>query len=112
MIRLHLTLVSILFVHKMLTFGEFILSESAVQKIGRKRIVRVRVRKGKIQRNKTFSNQPGWTIRGGKLVRMSYKERVDRSLGSTRSKFKRAAKIKQTIRKRKTSLRKRGALGS
>jgi hypothetical protein len=95
----------------MLTFKEFLLNEGVVQKIGRKRIVRVRVRKGKIQRNKTFSNQPGWTIRSGKLVRMSYRERRDRQLGAKRSKFKRLAKIKQTIRKRKTSLRKRGALG-
>jgi hypothetical protein len=95
----------------MLTFKEFLLDEAVVQKIGRKRIVRVRVRKGKIQRNKTFSNQPGWTIRGGKMVRMSYKERRDRKLGSQRSKFKKAAKLKQTLRKRRTSLRKRGALG-
>ena len=95
----------------MLTFKEFLLNEAVVQKIGRKRIVRVRVRKGKIQRNKTFSNQPGWTIRSGKLVRMSYRERRDRQLSAKRSKFKRLAKIKQTIRKRKTSLRKRGALG-
>ena len=96
----------------MLTFKEFLLTEGVVQKVGRKRIVRVRVRKGKVQRNKTFSNLPGYTIRGGKLVRMSYHERRDRQLGAKRSKFKRLAKIKQTIRKRKTSLRKRGALGS
>ena len=42
---------------------------------------------------------------------MSYRERRDRQLSAKRSKFKRLAKIKQTIRKRKTSLRKRGALG-
>jgi hypothetical protein len=95
----------------MLSFKEFLLNEGVVQKIGRKRIVRVRVRKGRVQRNKTFSNMPGWTIRGGKLIRMSFKERRDRMLGAKRSKFKRLAKIKQTIRKRKTSLRKRGALG-
>jgi hypothetical protein len=94
----------------MLSFKDFLLNESAL-KIGRKRIVRVRVRKGKIQRNKIFSSMPGWTIRGGKLVRMSYHERRDRQLGAKRGKFKRLAKIKQTIRKRKTSLRKRGALG-
>jgi hypothetical protein len=95
----------------MLTFKEFLLNEGVVQKVGRKKIVRVRVRKGKIQRNKTFSNMPGYTIRGGKLVRMSYHERRDRQLGVKRSKFKRAAKLKQSLRKRRTSLRKRGALG-
>jgi hypothetical protein len=95
----------------MFSFKQFVLDEAVIQKVGRKRIVRLRVRKGKVQKNKTFSSQPGWTIRGGKLVRMSYTERRDRSLASSRSKFKRAAKIAQTIRKRKTSLRKRGALG-
>ena len=94
----------------MLTFKEF-LNESNEQKIGRKKIIRARVRKGKIQRNKTFSSQSGYTIRGGKLVRLSYTERRNRKLGSLRSKAKRAAKLVQTIRKRKTSLRKRGALG-
>jgi hypothetical protein len=95
----------------MFSFKEYLLNESVVQKVGRKRIVRLRIRKGKVQRNKTFSSVPGYTIRSGKLVRMSYTERRDRRMASSMSKFKRAAKMKQTIRKRKTSFRKRGALG-
>jgi hypothetical protein len=94
----------------MLTFKEF-LNESNVQKVGRKRIIRIRVRKGKVQRNKTFSSLPGWTIRGGKLVRMSYKERRDRKLGAQMGQHKKASKLKQTIRKAKISKIKRGALG-
>jgi hypothetical protein len=97
----------------MLTFKEFLLQEGIVQtrKVGRKSIVRSRIRKGKIQRNKTFSNAPGWIIRGGKMVRMSSQEIRNRKLGSRASKYKRASKLKQTIRKRKVSLRKRGSLG-
>jgi len=95
----------------MLTFKEFLLDEAVVQKVGRKKIVRARFRKGKIQRNKTFSNAPGWIIRNGKMVRMSSHEIRNRQLGARAAKYKRAAKMKQTIRKRKISLTKRGSLG-
>jgi hypothetical protein len=95
----------------MLSFKEFLLNEAVVQKVGRKKIVRARYRKGKIQRNQTFSNAPGWVIRNGKMVRMSSHELRNRQLGARASKYKRAAKIKQTIRKRKISLTKRGSLG-
>ena len=97
----------------MLTFKEFLLCEGVVQtrKVGRKKIVRTRIRNGKVQRNKTFSNAPGWTIRGGKMVRMSAKEVRNRQLGSRTARYKRAAKLKQTIRKRKVSLKRRGSLG-
>jgi hypothetical protein len=95
----------------MLSFKEFLLDEGAIQKLGQKKLVRARIRKGKIQRNKTFSNAPGYTIRGGKMVRMSSHERRNRLLGARKAKYKRATKLKQTIRKRKTSLTKRGTLG-
>ena len=91
--------------------AELDLSEANVQKIGRKRLIRVRVRKGKVQRRKIFSNMPGYTIRGGKLVRMSFVERRHRTMAAKRSKFKRRAKLGQTIRKRRISLKKRGSLG-
>lgn len=81
------------------------------RKVGRKKIVRARIRKGKIQRNKTFSNAPGWIIRDGKMVRMSSQEVRNRKLGSRAAKYKRASKLKQTIRKRKVSLKRRGSLG-
>ena len=95
----------------MLSFKEFLLDEAVVQKVGRKKIVRARYRKGKIQRNQTFSNAPGWIIRNGKMVRMSSHEIRNRKLGARTAKYKRAAKMKQTIRKRKVSLTKRGSLG-
>jgi hypothetical protein len=86
-------------------------TEANVQRIGRKRLVRVRIRKGKIQRRKTFSAVPGYTIRGGRMVRMSFTERRHRKMAAKRAKFKRRAKLTQSLRKRKISLRKRGAMG-
>lgn len=75
------------------------------------RIVRVRVRKGKVQRRKKVSNVKGFTMRGGKLTRMSVSERRNRRLGNRRSKFKRKAKKVQMLRKRKISNMKRKRLG-
>lgn len=87
------------------------LDEANVLKMGRTKMIKVRVRKGKIQRRKRFSAIKGYTIRGGKLTRMSPQERRHRKMGSRRSKFKRRAKLTQTLRKRRISLRRRGALG-
>jgi hypothetical protein len=82
-----------------------------VLKTGRTKIVRVRIRKGKIQRRKKLSGVKGWTFRGGKLTRMSPLERRNRKVAAKRSKFKRRAKMRQSLRKRQMSLRKRRAMG-
>jgi hypothetical protein len=82
-----------------------------VMKIGRTKTFRVRVRKGKIQRRKKLSAVKGWTIRGGKMTRMSPIERRNRKMGARRSKTKRRAKLGQSLRKRIMSLRKRRAMG-
>ncbi len=87
------------------------LSEANIQKMGRTRIVRIRIRGGKVQRRVKQSSVPGFTIRGGKLIRMSSMERRHRKMAARRAKFKRRAKMKQSIRKRKMSLRKRGNYG-
>lgn len=75
------------------------------------KIVRVRVRKGKVQRRKKVANVKGFTMRAGKLTRMSVSERRNRKLGNRRSKFKRKAKKVQMLRKRKISNMKRKRLG-
>ncbi len=75
------------------------------------KIVRVRVRKGKVQRRKKVANVKGFTMRGGKLTRMSVSERRNRKLGNRRSKFKRKSKKVQMFRKRKISNMKRKRLG-
>jgi len=94
-----------------LRLTEEIFGEANVLKMGRTKLVKVRVRKGKIQRRKKFSAVKGYTIRGGKLTRMMPAERRHRKISARRSKFKRRAKLKTSLRKRKISLRKRTALG-
>ena len=75
------------------------------------RIVKARVRGGKIQRKRKVSTRPGYTIRGGKLVRMSSAERQRRRRGARKGKTKRKAKMARAMMKRKRSLRKRKSLG-
>jgi len=87
------------------------LDEANILKMGRTKLVRVRIRAGKIQRRKKFSSVPGYTIRGGKVVRMSSQERRHRKMGARRAKIKLRSKKNQILRKRKISLRKRKAMG-
>jgi hypothetical protein len=84
---------------------------SNVQKMGRTKIVRARVRGGKVQRRKKVSAVKGYTIRGGKLTRMPSSERIKRKISQRKAKIKRKAKAARALIKRKRSLRKRKALG-
>jgi hypothetical protein len=84
---------------------------SNVMKMGRTKLVRVRIRKGKVQRRIKKSAIPGYTIRGGKLIRMMPQERRNRKMAARRAKLKRRGKISQSLRKRKISLRKRTGMG-
>lgn len=88
-----------------------IIAEANVQKMGRKKIVRARVRGGKVQRRKVVSAVKGYTMRGGKLVRMPSSERLKRKIAQRKGKIKRKAKLARAMIKRKRSLRKRKALG-
>lgn len=87
------------------------LSEANVMKMGRTKLVRLRIRKGKVQRRKKFSTVKGYTLRGGKMVRMSPLERMHRKRGARRTKIKLRAKKNIILRKRNISLRKRRAMG-
>jgi hypothetical protein len=89
----------------------FDLDEGNVQKMGRMKLVRVRIRKGKVQRRRKVSGVKGFTYRGGKMIRMSPMERRNRRMAARRSKFKRRAKLGQALRKRKMSLRRRSSMG-
>ena len=82
-----------------------------VQKMGRTKLVRLRVRKGKVQKRKKFSTVKGYTIRGGRVVRMSPSERIHRNRPARRAKIKIRTKHNQILRKRRISLRKRRAIG-
>lgn len=77
----------------------------------RVKLIKARIRGGKIQRRKKVSNVKGMTIRGGKLVRMSPTERRHRRMGARKAKMKRRAKLARSLQKRKRSLLKRKRLG-
>jgi hypothetical protein len=87
------------------------LDEANIQKMGRTKLIRVRIRAGKVQRRRKVSSVPGYTFRGGKMVRMTASERRKRKLGARKAKFKRRSKMSQILRKRRMSLRKRKAMG-
>lgn len=87
------------------------LTEANIQKMGRTKLIRVRIRKGKVQRRVKKSSVAGFTIRGGRLVRMSPLERTRRKLAARRSKFKRRSKLRQALRKRALAIRRRKAMG-
>jgi hypothetical protein len=89
----------------------FDLEEGNIQRMGRMKLVRVRIRKGKVQRRKKVSAVAGFTMRGGRMIRMSPMERRHRKMAARRSKFKRRAKLGQALRKRKMSLRRRSSMG-
>ena len=86
-------------------------NEGNIQRMGRTKLIRVRFRAGKVQRRVKKSAVPGFTIRGGKLVRMLPQERRRRKMAARRSKFKRRSKLRQALRKRTMTLRKRKAMG-
>lgn len=75
------------------------------------KIVKARIRGGKIQRRKKVSNVPGMTFRGGKLTRMSPAERRRRKMGQRKGKLKRKAKMSRILMKRRRSIQKRKTLG-
>ena len=89
----------------------FDLDEGNIQKMGRTKLVKIRIRGGKVQRRKKVSGIKGYTMRSGRMIRMSPQERRNRKMAARKSKFKRRAKLGQALRKRKMSLRRRGSLG-
>ena len=88
-----------------------IIAEANVQRMGRKKLIRARVRGGKVQRRKVVSAVKGYTIRGGKVTRMTSSERLKRRIAQRKGKIKRKAKMARALIKRKRSLRKRKSLG-
>jgi hypothetical protein len=91
----------------MKSFKQYLSEKTA----GRIKRIRLRIKNGKVQRNVKVSNVKGFTIRGGRLVRMSAQEKLHRKRGARKGKFKRRAKMARTLLKRKRSLRRRHAMG-
>lgn len=87
------------------------LEEGNVVKTGRVKLIRRRIRGGKLQRNIRKSAVKGWTLRGKKLVRIPAAKRIRMRLVAKRSARKRKGKLQNILRKRRMSLRKRKSMG-
>ena len=87
------------------------IDEANVTKMGRLKMIKARIRGGKVQRRVKKSAVPGLTLRGGKLVRMSPSEKRARKMGARRGKIRRRAKLARALMKRRRSLMKRKAMG-
>jgi hypothetical protein len=87
------------------------LTEANVIKQGRTKLIRLRIRKGKVQRRVKKSAVKGFVFRFGKLSRMTPMERRHRKMGARRAKIKRKAKMGQSIRKRFRALQRRKSMG-
>ena len=88
-----------------------LIDEANVTKMGRLKMIKARIRGGKVQRRVKKSAVKGLTLRGGKLVRMSPSEKRARKMGARRGKIKRRAKLARALMKRRRSLMKRKAMG-
>ena len=85
--------------------------ESNIVRMGRMKMIRARIRSGKVQRRVKRSAIPGMRVASGKLVRMTPTEKRKRKIGARRAKIKRRAKLARALIKRRRSLMKRKALG-
>jgi hypothetical protein len=86
-------------------------SEETLEEAPRIKLIKARIRGGKVERRVRKSAVKGMTLRGGKLVRMSASERRARMMGARKAKIKRRAKLARALQKRKRSMMKRKALG-
>lgn len=82
-----------------------------VRKVGRLKLIRIRIRGGKVQRRKKISAVKGYTFRKGKLTRMSSLEKMHRRRGARRAKIKRRSEKARIRMRLRRSLRRRKALG-
>jgi hypothetical protein len=87
------------------------LNEGNIVKTGRIKLIRRRIRAGKLQRNIRKSSVKGWTLRGKKLVRIPAAKRIRMKIVAKRSARKRKGKLQNILRKRRMSLRKRKSMG-
>lgn len=87
------------------------LDEANVQKMGRLKLIRVRIRGGKVQRRVKKSGVKGYTLKGGKLKRITVAQRMKMKRVQKRAAIKRRAKMARSIMKRKRSMRRLRSLG-
>jgi hypothetical protein len=84
---------------------------SNFRKLGRLKVVKIRVRHNKVIRNKKISGVKGYEMSHGKLKRMTTLEKRHRHRAAIKARIKIRSKKAQSLRKRKQSLRKRHAMG-
>lgn len=87
------------------------LNEANVQKQGRIKLIRVRIRGGKVQRRVKKSAIKGFTLKAGKLKRITAMQKIKMSRIQKRAAIKRKAKKSTSLMKRKRSIRKLRAMG-
>lgn len=87
------------------------LDEANVVKQGRVKLIKIRIRAGKVQRRVKKSAVKGFTLKGGKLKRITAAQRIKMKRIQKRAAIKRKSKMSRTLLKRKRSLRKLKALG-
>jgi len=75
------------------------------------RVVKARIRNGKVQRRVRVSGVKGYTVRGGVLVRISPIERLHRKAGARKGKIRRRAKMARIVMKRSRTMRRRKSMG-
>ena len=80
-----------------------------VIKMGNMKRVHIRVKNGKIQRERLLSNKKGWKVKNGQPVQQSFKEKINRQVSQRVARVKRRMKLQQAIRKRYLSNLKRNA---
>jgi hypothetical protein len=96
-------------------YVETLTEDLQLDEASRWKIVKARIRNGKIQRRKKVSTVPGFTFRqkGASTVfmRIPSTERIRRRIGARRAKIKRRAKMSRTKQRQKRSMMKRNGLG-
>lgn len=82
-----------------------------ISEAARIRRIRLRIRNGKVQRNRKVSTVKGYVMRHGRLTRMSAAERRHRKMGARRAKIKRRSERSKIRRHMRQSLRRRHSMG-
>lgn len=80
-----------------------------VIKMGNMKRVHIRVKNGKIQRERMLSARKGWKVKNGQPVQQSFREKINRQVSQRIARVKRRMKLQQAIRKRYLSNLKRNA---
>ena len=91
--------------------GTQFFKEANVMKMGRTKLIRRRIRQGKVQKNIKKSAVKGYTLKAGKLRRITAIQRVHMSRTQKRAARKRKTHIRTTVRKRARSILRRKTMG-